>query len=377
MNFSGRALVIASLAALVGSLAPTAGATPQLTGGVTLQPLAAGNLWRTGVLFGATMYAQPGSPTTATVNLINVPGQKVVSRPTITTYTCETTSKTIAPQVRAEATGAVPATCTQIGTRVVSQGNTIKLAIPSTSAGLYLAVQETARLAKGSTQTTGITWVETAIYPQNPTAAGPPVSTSPIYAGGPTSYLPQPWRLAAGMTQMAYTSEAWICPDKVANGSTEPLSTIGCNRAFRNINTNIAPASFTLGGRVHRELTQFQYLYYVAYVTVDPDGPLNPQTYQVRSRGRLIKPLPAPSPAYSTAETTITATFNPIDGVTYKMSANRTGTGRQFAAPCLGDATRVVCTLDVLPGQWRVHVTPIGKQAVGTSATTVLVVASA
>jgi hypothetical protein len=64
-------------------------------------------------------------------------------------------------------------------------------------------------------------------------------------------------------------------------------------------------------------------------------------------------------------------------GVEYRISAIRQSTGRQFAAKCLGDATQVVCTVNVLAGQWKVSVTPTGKQAVGTSATTTLTVGSA
>jgi hypothetical protein len=47
-----------------------------------------------------------------------------------------------------------------------------------------------------------------------------------------------------------------------------------------------------------------------------------------------------------------------------------------FAAKCLGDTAQVVCTVNVLAGQWKVNVTPTGKQAVGTPATTTLVVAA-
>ena len=63
-------------------------------------------------------------------------------------------------------------------------------------------------------------------------------------------------------------------------------------------------------------------------------------------------------------------------GVEYRISAIRQSTGRQFAAKCLGDSAQVVCTVNVLSGQWNVSVTPTGKQAVGTSAKTTLVVAA-
>ncbi len=373
-----RLPIVLTALALLAALAPIAGAqsTSKLKGGVTLQPLANGNLWKTGVLYGATMYAQGGKPTTVKVEDIQIPGQQVLGQPTLTTYACDATSKTIAPAVRADNTNGT-ATCTQIGTRNVTEGQLVKLAVPLAQVGKYLAIQETAPLQKGNATTTGVTWVETAIYPMNPVSAGAPVATSSIYAGAPVSYLPLPWTVAPASTQLAFASEAWICPDKTGNTNSAPLSTLGCNRAFRNINTTTTATSFTLGGRVHKEETEYQYLYLVGFSTIDPDGSLAPQTYQIRSKATVILPLPAPTPVYATNGTTITATLAPMAGVTYRISAVRQSTGRVFAAPCLGDATQVVCTVNVLPGQWKVNVTPTGKQAVGTSATTTVTVAGA
>ena len=373
-----KPMLVLTALALLAAIAPAAGAqqTSKLTGGVTLKPLAIGSLWKTGVLYGATMYAQVGQATTAKVEDIHVPGQQVLGQPTLTTYACDMTSKTLSPAVRADNTNGT-ATCVQIGTRSVREGQTVKLAVPLAQIGKYLAIQETAPLQKGNATVTGITWVETAIYPMNPVAAGAPTATSAIYAGAPISYLPLPWTIAPASTQLAFASEAWICPDKAANTTTAPLSTLGCNRAFRNINTTTTTTSFTLGGRVHKEETEYQYLYLVGFSTVDPDGSLAPQTYQIRSKATVIKPLPAPDPIYAVNATTITATLTPMVGVEYRISAIRQSTGRQFAAKCLGDATQVVCTLNVLPGQWNVSVTPTGKQAVGTSAKTTLVVGAA
>jgi hypothetical protein len=65
-----------------------------------------------------------------------------------------------------------------------------------------------------------------------------------------------------------------------------------------------------------------------------------------------------------------------MPGVEYRISAIRESTGRVFAAKCLGDSAQVVCSVNVLAGQWKVNVTPTGKQAVGTPATTTLVVAA-
>ena len=370
-----RLLITLASLALLATLAPLAAAQQQTTlqGGVTLQPLANGNLWKTGVLYGATMYAQAGKATTVKVNDIHVPGQQVVGQPTLEIYACELTSKTIAPAVRADNTNGT-ATCVQIGTRNVRQGQTVKINVPLVHNGKYLAIQETAPLAKNGATVTGITWVETAIYPLNPVAAGAPTATTPIYAGAPISYLPLPWTIAPTTTQLTFTSEAWICPDKAPNTNTAPLSSLGCNRALRNINTTTAATTFTLGGRVHKEETEFQYLYLVGFSTVEPDGNLPPQTYQIRSKATVIKPLPAPTPVYTTSDTTITATLAPMAGVEYRISAIRQSTGRVFAAKCLGDTAQVVCTVNVLAGQWKVNVTPTGKQAVGTPASTTLVV---
>ncbi|MGI9117656.1 MAG: hypothetical protein ACR2JV_08495 [Gaiellales bacterium] len=375
------ALALTALALL--ALAPVAGAqsTSKLQGGLQLQPLAAGNLWKTGVLYGATMYAQVGAATRVKVLDIAIPGQQVIGQPTLAIFGCETTSTTIAPAVRA-AGELGTATCTQIGTRNVREGQVLRIAVPLSLVGQYLSLQESAPLQKGGATVTGTTWVETAIYPRNPTAAGAPIADPAIYAGAPVSYLPLPWVPAPAMQQIAYTSEAWICPDKTGNTSTAPLSTIGCNRAYRNVNLNTAgqqpTATFTLGGRVHRELTEYQYLYLVGFATYDPDGPLKTQTYQIRGKAQLIRPLPAPTPTYAVNGATITATFAPMAGVSYKISASRPSTGRVVTGSCLGDATQVVCTATASGGgSWKVSVTPTGKQAVGTSATTTVAIAGA
>jgi hypothetical protein len=371
-----RALIALAALAL---LAPAAQAGQALQGGVQLQPLAAGNLWKTGVLYGATMYAQVGATTTLKVLDIRVPGQNVVGQPTLAIYGCQTTSKTVAPAVRADDQLGT-ATCTQIGTRNVREGQMVKIAVPLSLVGQYLSIQESAPLQKGNTTVMGTTWVETAIYPRNPTAAGAPVAVPGVYAGAPVSYLPLPWVPSPAMQQIAYASEAWICPDKTPNTNAAPLSTLGCNRAFRNVNVNLAgqqpTASFTLGGRVHRELTEYQYLYIVGFATYDPDGPLKTQTYQVRGTGQVILPLPAPTPTIAVNGQTITATLAPMAGVTYKLSASRPSTGRVVTGTCLSDATQVTCTATATGGgQWKVSVTPTGKQAVGTPATQTVTVA--
>lgn len=369
-----RLLLAAALPLLALAPAAAAQSTTKLQGGMQLQPLAAGNLWTTGVLYGATMYAQVGSTTTVKVLDIAIPGQTVVGQPTLAIYGCQTTSKTVAPAVRADNTLGT-ATCTQIGTRNVREGQLVKLAVPLSLVGQYLSIQESAPLQKGNATVTGTTWVETAIYPRNPTAAGAPLADgSSVYAGSPLQYLPLPWVPGPAMQQIAYASEAWICPDKSANTNTAPLSTLGCNRAYRNVNLNLVgqqpTATFTLGGRVHKELTEYQYLYLVGFATYDPDGPLKTQTYQVRGKAQVILPLPAPTPTYAVNGASIAATFAPLAGVTYKISASRPSTGRIVTGTCLGDATQVACTVTTTgTGAWKVSVTPTGKQAVGTPAT--------
>ncbi|MGI9186678.1 MAG: hypothetical protein ACR2J9_04020, partial [Gaiellales bacterium] len=220
-----RLPIVITALALLAALSPIAGAqsTAKLTGGVTLQPLASGNLWKTGVLYGATMYAQGGKATTVKVEDIHIPGQNVIGQPMLTTFACETTSKSISPAVRADNTNGT-ATCVQIGTRNVREGQLVKLAVPLGQVGKYLAIQESAPLQKGNATVTGMKWVETAIYPINPVSAGAPTATSAIYAGAPVSYLPLPWTVAPATTQLAFASEAWICPDKTANTNAAPLS---------------------------------------------------------------------------------------------------------------------------------------------------------
>ena len=137
-----RLPIILTALALLAALAPLAGAQQQakLQGGMTLKPLAVGSLWKTGVLYGATMYAQAGRATTVKIEDIHVPGQTVIGQPTLTIFACELTSKTVAPSVRADNTNGT-ATCVQIGTRNVRQGQTVKLAVPLAQNGKFLAMR--------------------------------------------------------------------------------------------------------------------------------------------------------------------------------------------------------------------------------------------
>ena len=135
--------------------------------------------------------------------------------------------------------------------------------------------------------------------------------------------------------------------------------------------------TFTLGGRSNGTYNEYQYLYLVGYATYEPDGPLKAQTYQVRGKAKVIRPLPAPKPTIAVDGMTITATFTPMAGVAaYRITATLPSTKRVVSGTCLGNPGQQVCTVVATdPGTWKVSVTPVGKRAVGTAAIREVVIA--
>ena len=178
---------------------------------------------------------------------------------------------------------------------------------------------------------------------------------------------PLPWKTPAYATHMAYQSEAWVCPTKKPNTNPAPLSKQGCNRVYRDVANGTGLTTFTLSGRIRKELTEWQYIYFVGYDIVDPDGVLAPQTYMNRSKGTRIKPIPAPKPSIVVEDRTITAQLAPTKGARYQMSLFLNG--RYGAVVNCTGITTVTCKATVgYSGKWKVHITPLGKDAVGTGA---------
>ena len=356
-------LLLAVLAA--AAIAVPAASAGALKGGVQLSPLTPGTLWKTGVLADATMYAQGGASTHVLVRDINVPGQLVVSQPVLNVYACNSTSKKVSPMKRATVAGG--SSCQPIRRIKVVQGERLTIGVPTWATGRFLSIQESAELLRKGTILTGTTWLETAVYPQNPTAVRPPLPTTAPYAGLPVHYQPLPWKTASYTTHLAYQSEAWICPTKAPNTNPAPLSSQGCNRAYKDNVNGTGLTTFTLSGRVHRELTEWQYLYFVGYDIIDPNGPIGPSTYMNRSKATRIKPIPAPKVTVTVSGKTIKAQFAPLQGATYQMATFLNGKYGAVVG-CTGVTVRT-CTATVnYAGTWKVHVTPKGKLAVGTSA---------
>jgi hypothetical protein len=123
-------------------------------------------------------------------------------------------------------------------------------------------------------------------------------------------------------------------------------------------------------------LRLLHHVYYVSFTTVDPVGPLGELTYEIRSRGQLIKPIPTPKPTSAIHGLTISAGFTALDGVDYPIGAHRAGSNRQFGQRCgeIGDV--VNCQVTVLTGTWNVSIVPLGLKATGTPAKTQLTVAA-
>lgn len=361
-----RSIVAASLLGLA-ALAPAAGASSFVA--PQLKPVPNGNLWKTGTLYTGTMYAQAGGTSMAQLSPITLThGSVQLGLPTLSTYQCDGINKKKSPAARAIAKPFKPATCTLIATKKTPVARTVQVVVPSATLGSYLSVLEEVTFLQGGTETAVQHWTEVPVYPINPVAAGAPTAVGKVYAGAPTSYLVRGWTTPPSTVQVGEASQAWVCPDTKPNTDTDPLSEQGCNRVYNEPDSAPGETGFTLSGRIHKEHTQGQYLYHVAFTTIDPIGPLGEITYEIRSKGKVIKPIPAPKAIYDVEGTTITATFTGMDGVDYSFSATRVGSNRQFASRCSDIGIAVQCQVEVESGSWKTTIVPLGKLATGTVA---------
>ena len=118
MTHSFRTAIAAVALAVIVLVAPTAGANsfkpPEL------QPLTPGGLWRGGVLYQNTMYAQAGATTFAKLSAVTLSqGSVILGRSMISTYACETLNKKVSPARRAIERPFKPATCALIDRKSV------------------------------------------------------------------------------------------------------------------------------------------------------------------------------------------------------------------------------------------------------------------
>lgn len=370
-----RTALAAALLALA-ALAPAAGASsfapPELL------PMTNGNLWKAGTLYGGTMYAQAGVASMAKLSPVTLSvGSVQRGLATVSTYVCDAPNKQQAPAVRAVATAFKPATCTLIGTLNTPVNRKIQIVAPATALGSYLSVQQQMTFLAGGRESIIVKWTEVPVYPANPVSNGAPLASSAVYAGAPTAYATRGWSTPTSTSKVGEASQAWVCPTSKPNTDSDPLSQQGCNRVFNDPDSAPGEESFVLGGRIHKEHVQGQYLYYVDFTTIDPIGPLDAVTYQIRSKAQLIKAIPAPRATYAVQGNLITATFTGLDGVDYSFSATRVGASRQFAQRCAEIGVSVQCQVQVEDGSWNTAIVPIGKQATGTVAKRVVTTADA
>jgi len=373
MNRRLRFTLLALAAALV--VAPAAGASSFVA--PVLLPVENGNLWKSGTLYQGTMQAQSGGATMVQLSPVTLTtGSVQLGQAQIATYACQAEDKKVSPATRALVKPFKPATCTLIGSKPTAMSTKVQVAVPQTALGSYLSVLVTVNFLKKGVESMVSKWTEVPVYPTNPVSAGAPLATSKVYAGAPTSYRTRGWTVPTQTSPVGDATQAWVCPDKRPNTNADPLSAQGCNRVFNAPDATAGDQEFTLSGRIRKEHAEDQYLYYVDFTTIDPVGPLGELTYEIRSRGQLIKPIPAPKPAYAVDGLTISATFTGLEGVDYQISAHRTDTNRQFAQRC-GEIGNVVnCQVAVLAGAWNVSVVPLGLKATGTPAKTQLTVAA-
>lgn len=368
MNRRLRFTLLALAAALV--VAPAAGAST--FGAPVLLPVENGNLWKSGTLYQGTMQAQSGGATMVQLSPVTLTtGSVQLGQAQIATYACQAEDKKVSPATRALVKPFKPATCTLIGSKATAMSTKVQVAVPQTALGSYLSVLVTVNFLKKGVESTVSKWTEVPVYPTNPVSAGAPLATSKVYAGAPTSYATRAWTVPDQTNPVGDATQAWVCPDKQPNTNPDPLSTLGCNRVFNAPDAAAGEQEFTLSGRIRKEHAEDQYLYYVSFTTIDPVGPLGELTYEIRSRGQLIKPIPAPKAVYVPVEDlTISAGFTGLEGVDYQISAVRAGSNRQFAQRCAAIGVVVNCQVTVLPGTWNVSIVPIGLKATGTPAKT-------
>lgn len=370
-----RLLAAALLAALAA--APAAGAATNSFVAPELLPVANGGLWKAGTLYQGTMQAQAGGATMAYLSPITLASGSVqLGKARIATYVCEAEDKKVAPATRALVKPFKPATCTLVGTKPTAVSTKVQIAVPRDALGSYLSVQETVVFLTKGVETAVAKWTEVPVYPANPVSAGAPTLTSKAYAGAPVAYTTRGWTVPQFANAVGDATQAWVCPTKAPNTNPDPLSGQGCNRVFNAPDASPGEQDFTLSGRIRKEHAEDQYLYLVSFTTIDPIGPLTDVTYQIRSRGQLIRPIPAPKAQYAVDGQTISATFTGLEGVAYEISATRPGTGRQFASRCGAIGIAVNCQVDVIAGTWNVNLIPIGLKATGTLAKTQLTVAA-
>lgn len=374
---SRRLLLLATALLAALAAAPVAGAVTNSFVAPELLPVQNGGLWKSGTLYQATMQAQAGGATMAYLSPITLASGSVqLGKARIATYVCEAEDKKVAPATRALVKPFKPATCTLIGSKPTAVSTKVQIAVPKDALGSYLSVQETVIFLSKGVETAVAKWTEVPVYPANPVSAGAPTATSKVYAGAPVAYRTRAWTVPQFANPVGDATQAWVCPTKAPNTNPDPLSEQGCNRVFNAPDASPGEQDFTLSGRIRKEHAEDQYLYLVSFTTIDPIGPLADVTYQIRSRGQLIKPIPAPKAAYAVDGQTISASFTGLEGVAYEISATRPGTGRQFAARCGMIGVAVSCQVDVIAGTWKVTVVPIGLKATGTPAKTQLTVAA-
>lgn len=368
-----RTALVASALGLA-ALAPVAGASSFAP--PALQPMPNGNLWKSGTLYQDTMYAQAGSASMAQLAPVQLThGSVQLGLATLSTYQCDALNAKVSPAVRAKATPFKPATCTLIGTTTTPVNRKVQIVVPTTALGSYLSVLQQMTFLQSSTEKTISKWTEVPVFPANPVSNGAPTSVGAIYAGAPTTYRLRDWTTPAQTSPAGQASQAWLCPDTRPNTDPDPLSEQGCNRVFNDPDAAPGDEDFTLSGRVRKETSQGQFLYYVGFTTIDPVGPLGELTYQIRSKGQRVRQIPAPRATYSVDGNVITATFTGMDGVNYSFSATRVGASRQFASRCGAIGVAVQCQVQVEAGQWNTNIVPLGKLATGVIAKRVITTA--
>lgn len=365
-----RSVLVASVLGLA-ALAPAAGASTFAP--PALQPMPNGNLWKTGTLYQGTMYAQAGTASMAQLAPVQLThGSVQLGLATLSTYQCDALNAKVSPAVRAKATPFKPATCTLIGTTTTPVNRKVQVVVPTTALGSYLSVLQQMTFLKGGVEQKIAKWTEVPVYPANPVSNGAPTTVGAIYAGAPTTFRLRGWTTPTQTAQVGQAAQAWLCPDTKPNTDADPLSDQGCNRVYNDPDAAPGDDGFTLSGRVKKETTQGQFLYYVGFTTIDPVGPLGELTYQIRSKGQRIRQIPAPRATYTVDGNVITASFTGMDGVDYSFSATRVGASRQFASRCSAIGVAVQCQVQVEAGQWNTNIVPLGKLATGVIAKRVI-----
>jgi len=334
------------LAVAIAALALPSPAAATTIEAPSLAPIEPGGLWRGGQLYRATMRAQVGSPTIATVGRIRLTaGTGVVNDVDIAYYECRRPSRSTPPSSRSG--------CVADGSVDVKVGQRVAYTPEQRDLGRHLAVEQVVRIIQNGSPRIVRRWTEALVFPASARADGPARIVGTPRMGGEVTVEPRPWRLGAGTRTRVYATEAYVCPTAATDRDDRPLRDLGCTRILFEERSGLQPDVVAVPARAGGRPTQNRHLVAVSWIGVTAPGFTQIQ-YRIRSKAVRIQGLPRPEPVLSDRDGVITATMDAIAGGRYVVTATLGDTRK--TARCATRDGATTCTVAVDPGTWTVRV---------------------